>query len=349
MSPTAAFATVLPDLKAAALPDSIAVRTADQGLDRDGPVISRDEILVVVKRSSFKCELQKTHMSPEQLLMKFEQQGECGQRTVSSHLRQLQVVKDLCAEISPTQIVSIAKVTRERVAKAKMIIALGGDDTLKAVSHWIDDQTIIVGVNSDTMYSQGNLIRYSAADIPALLRSVEKGDYRIQPWQRIRIAVDGVDRGPALSEIALAKSDFAEMTTNIVEFKGQKVNQKSSGLLLTTGAGSTGWFASAGLYLAPEGRPYPPTVPLARFELREPHLRFVEKDGTLQAVYPDLVEGEILPGETLKVTSLNNTQAIATRDSIDRIPFNRGSVAEIALDNKPLWVVAPGAARGGMQ
>lgn len=327
-----------------ALPETLPSRPderVDVAGEIRGPAISRDQILVVTKISCFKWDQLSSGMSQEQLLDHYRQHGEDGERILGSHLRQMQVTRDLCKEIPANQVVSIAKLSAERIKGAKLVIALGGDDTLKAVSHWIDDDTILVGLNSDVVLSEGNLIRYSAVDAPRLIANIERGEYSMQPWARIRIAIDGVDQGPALSEIVLGKLDFRKMSRHLLEVHGEKVLQKSSGLLVSTGAGSTGWYTSAGLYLAPEGRPYGRTEMVARFELREPHMRFTRTEGGgLKANFPKLVDGEFHEGEVLRVTSLNNSDGIASRDSIDTIPFSRGTVAEISLDSKPIWVVS---------
>jgi hypothetical protein len=131
------------------------------------------------------------------------------------------------------------------------------------------------------------------------------------------------------------------MSRHQLEYRGEKVVQRSSGILISTGVGSTGWFSTAGLYLGTEDRSFSKAAPYACFELREPLVSFEERDGVRRAVLPKFVEGTINAGEVLRVTSLNDEEGIASRDdSFDEIKFPRGSVAEISLDPKPLLVLA---------
>lgn len=308
--------------------------------------ISRDRILVVAKLSKLKWDQQHTGLSQTELSAYYERQGESSSAIVTSHLRQAQVVKDLTRELSPSQFVSITKLSADRVKNCDLVIALGGDDHFKHVSHWIDDDTPVLGVNSDVDSSEGNILSCSAAALPQVLHDLECGAYRLEPWTRLRLKVDGKDIGPAIGEVVLAKRDFRLMSRHILEVEGERVVQKSSGLLISTGTGSSGWFTSAGLYLAPNGREFPRTALHAHFELREPHVRFVEHDGERTIQLPPHVEGELLQGAILKITSLNNSDGIATRDSIDTIPFGRGSIAEVRIDHKPLWVVTPRRTQG---
>ena len=338
-------APTTPTLEDAVVPASDVKSRPQNPTYMRGVAIEREDILVVTKLSKFEWDKRHSGLSEEALLAQYREQGEGGGRILASHYRQAQVAEDLSREISPQQILPVDQLTPEIVSQYKLVIALGGDDHLKMLSHWIDDDTPIVGVNSDPDSSEGHLMSFTASDLPHLLKRIEEGNYLLEPWTRLRVSVDGVDQGPALSEIVLAKQDFRLMSRHQLELKGEKVVQKSSGLIISTGAGSTGWFASAGLYLAPEGRPFERTAPFARFELREPHIQFVEEEGHKKAIFPPLVEGVLLPGETLTVTSLNNSQGIASRDSIDTIGFDRGTVAQVRIDDKPLWVIAPMVSR----
>jgi hypothetical protein len=113
-------------------------------------------------------------------------------------------------------------------------------------------------------------------------------------------------------------------------------------MLISTGVGSTGWYASAGLYLGDHDRSFPKTARYARFELREPSVTVTEVDGVRVTRLPQLVEGTLSEGASLRITSLNDDEGIASRDSLDSVPFPRGSVAEISIDPNPCHVVIPG-------
>jgi hypothetical protein len=329
------------ELTQAAMPKSEAVALEEKGLEELNIPIAREQILVIAKMSKLEWDMKQTGLSEAELVARYNTQGTGSEKIFSSYLRQKQVVDDLKNEFTAEQIISVEEYQSEKFANYKLIVALGGDDHFKKITHLIDDDRPILGVNSDPSTSTGALLSTNAAELPAVISALERGDYRLEPWSRIRISVDGKDYGPAVNEIVLGKVDFRLTSRHILELDGEKVTHKSSGILISTGAGSTGWFSSAGLYLSTEPRIFEKSADYARFELREPTVTFEETALGRKVIFPPLVEGVLKQGSTLKIISLNNSEGIATRDSIDTIPFERGSVAEIALDAKPLWVIVP--------
>jgi NAD kinase len=131
------------------------------------------------------------------------------------------------------------------------------------------------------------------------------------------------------------------MSRHELEYRGEKLIQKCSGILISSGSGSTGWFSSAGLYLGDYNRAFDRTAKQLRFELREPQVLLRSEGDERRVVLPPHCEGTILPGETLRITSLNDAEGIASRDSLDLIPFQRGVVAEISVSDKPLNMIVP--------
>jgi NAD kinase len=305
-----------------------------------------DEILVVAKRSRLERDAQKKGLSEEAVVGLYEALGENGLSILVSHLCQSQAVT-LCRDtLSPEQVIRIEELEeRQRSGRYKLIVSLGGDDFFKVVSHRVKEGQVLLGVNSDPRSSRGALLPITFEQLPEALRAITMGEYRVEPWTRLRLTVDGKECGPATNEIVLGKRDFRLMSRHLLEYRGEKVLQRSSGILISTGVGSTGWFSTAGLYLGAEDRSFPKSAPYARFELREPAVTFEEKDGVRRPVLPKFVEGILNQGEVLRVTSLNDDEGIASRDdSMDEVAFRRGAVAEISLDPKPLCILIPRSA-----
>jgi NAD kinase len=309
------------------------------------PAISRDEILVVTKMSRFEREKAATNLSEEQLLTHYKSIGECGSRILAAYLHHQDSVELCKRELSPEHVVSLdALDTVTDLSRYKLVVALGGDDFFKLVGHHIQDKLPILGVNSDPASSVGALLPITIEQLPDALARIERGEYHLEPWTRLQVTLNGGDQGAAINDIILGKRDFRLTSRHQLEFRGEKVMQRCSGILISTGVGSTGWYASAGLYLGDHDRSFPKTARFARFELREPSATFTVTDRVRKAHLPPLVEGTIEEGETLRITSLNDDEGIVSRDSLDQRPFPRGTVAEISIHPKPLIVLIPGGA-----
>lgn len=298
---------------------------------------------MVSKMSRFEREKLATGLSDEELIARFNEMGESGLRVLATHLRHKEAIATCAREVAPQQLVSLETLEHGGIPPhCKLIIALGGDDFFKLVCHRAPESLPILGVNSDPTSSVGALLPITIEDLPEAVKRMERGDYRVEPWTKLSLTVDGMTRGSAINDIVLGKRDFRLTSRHELEYRGEKVTQRSSGILISTGVGSTGWYASAGRYLGEHDRSFPKTARFARFELREPPVTIEEVGGKRITRLPTFVEGTINEGETLRITSLNDDEGLASRDSLDSIPFPRGAVAEISLDPHPRNVLIPG-------
>jgi hypothetical protein len=293
--------------------------------------------------SRFEREKVTRNLSDEELLAHYQAIGECGARILAGHLHHQESIISCKQEVPPEHVVALDDLdAKTDLSRFKLVLALGGDDFFKLVGHRIQGALPILGVNSDPSWSMGALLPITIENLPEALTQIGRGDYRLEPWTRLKISLNGVEQGTAINDIILGKRDFRLTSRHELEYRGEKVTQRCSGILISTGAGSTGWYSSAGLYLGQHDRSFPKTARLARFELREPSVTFTVKDGSRTANFPPFVEGTVGEGETLRITSLNDDEGVASQDSLYQMPFPRGTVAEISLHPKPLIVLIPG-------
>ncbi|MCB0355012.1 MAG: hypothetical protein KDD64_15880, partial [Bdellovibrionales bacterium] len=161
-----------------------------------------------------------------------------------------------------------------------------------------------------------------------------KGDYRIERWTRIGIQTrDRMLR--ATSEIFIGEYAREMMSRHILALSGgEREEQKCSGILVASGAGSTGWYDSAIRYLVPDGAPYSSQSTELRYLVTEPYrgkfsgLRFLN--------------GEVSPGQPLELTILSDSQPVIALDSFKRFPLARGERLRIAPSRVPLNVLQVG-------
>jgi uncharacterized protein YqfB (UPF0267 family) len=93
------------------------------------------------------------------------------------------------------------------------------------------------------------------------------------------------------------------------------------------------------MYINHDDRTFPRTAKKVAFELLTPLVKVSDVEGRRKITLPDLVEGELLEGEVLRVVSKNDDEAFIAKDSLDRVPFQRGTVAEVSLDPNPSKVI----------
>lgn len=206
-----------------------------------------------------------------------------------------------------------------------LIISLGGDNSFTKISHSCDS-TPILGVNSDPERSRGHLLSASIRteqDVHELELNLRKSDFRIEEWPRIECEINNdISTTLATSEIFVGEKLRKNMSRHILEHTYVNEEQKSSGLLVSTGAGYTGWYKSATSQIDDIGCFKPAQI--LYWAVTEPFEASVKN-------------GYISNDSVMKVRSLND-DGIISIDSWEEYDFSRGATAEIKI-GKSLKVV----------
>ena len=123
---------------------------------------------------------------------------------------------------------------------------MGGDGTfLEAARN--AGRTPLLGVNSDPTRSEAAFSAATARTFPRLVRLALKGQLRGVWLYRLKILLNGIvlpDR--ALNDVLLVHDDPATMSRYRLKIGGREEAQKSSGLWVSTAAGSSGAILAAG-------------------------------------------------------------------------------------------------------
>jgi NAD+ kinase len=148
------------------------------------------------------------------------------------------------------------------------IVVVGGDGTVLDVARRVRS-TPILAVNSSPTASVGHFCCAVAADFPEVLERVRSGAIEPSSLSRIRLTVDGmVHPHAALNDVLFAAEAPAETARYILSVGGEEEEQKSSGVWISTAAGSTGAVLSAGgVVMAPDD-------PGLQYVVREPFYRY---------------------------------------------------------------------------
>ena len=126
-------------------------------------------------------------------------------------------------------------------------IAIGGDGTFLRTSHFIFDNTPILGVNSDPKFKEGFFMASTRKDFERKFKRILAGESRIRRLSRLeaRIGKKKITE-LALNEFYLSSKKEYRTARYYITAKGKKERQKSSGILVATAAGSYAWMKSAG-------------------------------------------------------------------------------------------------------
>ena len=122
-----------------------------------------------------------------------------------------------------------------------IVIAVGQDGLVANVAKYLDGQKVL-GVNPDSGRYDGILVRLAPRDLGDLLRRTLAGDCDIERRTMVRATIDG-EQLLALNEIFVGHRSHQSARYEIAVPGGREF-QSSSGLIVASGTGATGWARS---------------------------------------------------------------------------------------------------------
>lgn len=204
-----------------------------------------------------------------------------------------------------------------------LVITVGGDGTMLDASHRVRD-TPIIGFNSDPDRSVGYFCAADAESCQSVLKQVASGTAKSKSLHRIGLVVDGVEHPyPCMNDLLVTNRNPAMMSRYVISAGFRKETHASSGMWLSTPAGSTAGIRSAG------GTVMPLEGCLIQYLVREPYTAG-------EARYP-LLKGVRELGEGLLLRSLMDGGTIYVDGPYIQIPFRLGS--ELELNRGPRLTV----------
>lgn len=229
-------------------------------------------------------------------------------------------VEPLVVDVSP------GEAARAALARARFVVSVGGDGTLLTASHYVTAGTLL-GVNSAPRDSVGYLALAERATIPKTLDAIAAGRLRPVPVTRLSIHLDGVTLPEAaLNDVLIAHQHPAATSRYLVRLGRQAETHRSSGLWVSTAAGSTAGIRSSG------GAVMPLRSRRLQFRARELYRR--------TGVEFRLANGFLAPGAELVVESQMEAGLLCVDGSrvSHRFPF--GARAELRALTEPLLLFA---------
>lgn len=216
-----------------------------------------------------------------------------------------------------------------------LVIALGQDGLVANILKYLDGQPL-AGVNPDPARHDGQLLPFAAAELPALLPSfvADRRPYKTVTMARATLADGQVLH--AVNDLFIGPKSHTSARYEIALGKARET-QSSSGVIVSTGLGSTGWMTSvmrgafgvteacAGRHFEAPERALPWDVDFLRFAVREP---FPSKYSQANLVY-----GEVRSGQALQLVSLMPENGVIFSDGLeaDHLDFNAGTHAYIEI------------------
>ncbi len=236
-------------------------------------------------------------------------------------------------EITPTYLFS----------EADLVVTLGQDGLVANTAKYALGCPIIA-VNPDPSRFDGILLPFQVAQAGAAIQAAMSG---LAEMRRVTLAEARLGDGQRL----LAFNDlFIGARTHVsaryqIRFAGKNEDHSSSGVIVSTGAGSSGWLSSMmrmaggiGEFLGGNGNSG------LRFEWEDRRLCFVVREPfTSRHSQSRIVAGFVEEGQALSLESRMPTDGVIFSDGVesDRLEFNSGAIARIGIAEEVARLVVP--------
>jgi len=208
--------------------------------------MSDPQVLVVYKKSQLRLALEKRNSRIKRLLKGRDASVEAMRAAHDAHEATVEDVLKAIANAGLASKSVYRASLRSQMTEGKLVISVGGDGTLLDASHKVKSAAVL-GVNSDTAHSVGFLCAAHRGTFPALLDRILSGQLKPTPIARISGTIDDEPLPfPVLNDVLIAHKNPAATSRYLIEHKGVVEDHKSSGIWMSTPAGSTAAMASAG-------------------------------------------------------------------------------------------------------
>jgi hypothetical protein len=228
--------------------------------------------------------------------------------------------------------------------KRDIVVAVGRDGLVANVLKYLLDGQPLIGVNPDPKRWDGQLLPFFPEDLSKILPEALRGSRNVQSITLAQATLNDGQVLRAVNDLFIGRQTHASARYEISQ-GGARESQSSSGVIVSTGLGSTGWLKSilagavgiAKFYgiPAPAELSYPidRSAPMLFYTVREPY--------PSTATGANMVFGQITAKTPLQIVSNMPENGVIFSDGMEQdfLQFNSGSIVTIGIADQKGYLV----------
>ncbi len=308
------------------------------------------EKIVVVTRKTRLEELVERFNSREQARFYIEHMGanfadyerehETYQRSLAELWRQLSELDGL-----KIQLIERAFLPNFLFGNKDIVLPVGQDGLVVNTAKYLNGQPV-VAVNPDPARFDGVLLPFQVAQVGQAIAGLLTGRSQMCAITMAEAALNDGQTILAFNDLFIGVKSHTSARYQIT-WGQQTERHSSSGLIISTGAGSTGWLSSmfqmaAGVARFATGADAGIEPARFRFAWDEPRLLFVVREPFVSRMsQAEIVAGVLSGGEELVLESHIPDQGVIFSDGVeaDYLAFNSGAIARIRIAERQTRLV----------
>lgn len=214
-----------------------------------------------------------------------------------------------------------------------LVLTLGQDGLVANTAKYVGSQPIIA-INPDPERFDGVLLPFLPEQARAAVTSVLRGQYRARDVTLAEVALSDGQRLLAFNDLFIGARSHVSARYRI-GWRGASEPHSSSGVVVSTGAGSTGWMSS--IFNMVNGvlalsAPAASGPPRPRLTWEDPRLMFVVREPFVSRhSRASIIAGILDPTESLRLESAMPSGGVIFSDGVeeDYLAFDAGAIAHI--------------------
>jgi NAD kinase len=291
--------------------------------------------VVVVTRATEYQALLARHGTSEQARFFLSSRGRSLDEALEPHRRQEAALAVVSSAIPPRWRrtgIDRADLSRFVFGPEDVVVAVGQDGLVANVAKYLRGQPVI-GLNPDPRRYDGVLVPHAPERAAELLAAVGAGRAHLQERRMAQARLDDGQRLLALNEVFVGHRTHQSARYQI-RHGGRQEAQSSSGVIVATGTGATGWVRSIERQRREAPRLPGPEDPVLAFFVREPFPSV--------ATATQIEQGLLRDNDPLEMVSYMNDGGTVFADGLedDRLDWGWGMQLRVGLAEERLHLVA---------
>lgn len=227
-----------------------------------------------------------------------------------------------------------------------LVMTVGIDGLVVNTAKYLSGQPIIA-VNPDPRHIIGVLLPFQVEDALAALPGILDGSYRVREIVMGEVELNDGQKLLAFNDFFIGRDNHTSALYSI-DAAGRREQHSSSGIIISTGAGATGWLSSivamargvTGLL----GDVNPDQVQPPDLKWETNGLFFVVREPFIsKTTGASVVCGWVTPDKPLSIESFMPNNGVIFSDGVltDFLEFNSGKIAQVRVANKRTRLIWP--------
>lgn len=164
------------------------------------------------------------------------------EREHETYHQSLTQLKAVLQGLLKTQIIERTFLPNFLFAETDLVITIGIDGLVVNTAKYLDGQPL-VAINPDPQHIDGVLLPFKVAQAQAVVRKLLQNQAAIRPITMAEAVLNDGQRLLAFNDLFIGRQDHVSARYRLA-FAGQQESHSSSGIIVSTGAGATGWLSS---------------------------------------------------------------------------------------------------------